>query len=197
MAGVNLTRGTKPLLQLNPSTCATLHSELGISHDYAQSRGLLLQLEANEADLVSIPSRTARQIRLTILAAEAWERLHTAAARANISLIPLSGFRSIARQAEIIRAKLVAGQAITDILRYVAAPGFSEHHTGRALDLATPGSPPLEEKFAETTAFAWLSEHAREFGFSLSFPCGNIHGIAFEPWHWCWQSERSDSRIEL
>ena len=33
---------------------------------------------------------------------------------------------------------------------------------------------------------------AGDFGFALSYPRGNRHGIAYEPWHWCW-SERAQS----
>lgn len=73
------------------------------------------------------------------------------------------------------------------ILEVSAAPGFSEHHTGRALDLTTPGGPVLEEPFEHTDAFAWLSESAGSFGFHLSYPRGNSHGIAYEPWHWAWK----------
>ncbi len=109
-----------------------------------------------------------------------------AAARDGIALLPLSGFRSMARQEEIIRDKLSAGQSLADILRLVAAPGYSEHHTGCALDIGAPDEPPLEEGFAQTAAFAWLTRRAGEFGFKLSYPRNNPHGIAYEPWHWCW-----------
>jgi D-alanyl-D-alanine carboxypeptidase len=65
-----------------------------------------------------------------------------------------------------------------------AAPGHSEHHTGRAVDIATPGSRPLTEEFEQTDAFRWLSSRAVEFGFSLTYPRDNPWGIAYEPWHW-------------
>ncbi|MES2697070.1 MAG: D-alanyl-D-alanine carboxypeptidase family protein, partial [Verrucomicrobiota bacterium] len=87
---------------------------------------------------------------------------------------------------EIIRAKLVAGQSLEEILRYVAAPGFSEHHTGRAIDIGSPEHIELDEDFARTTAFAWLERRTPEFGFVMSYPRDNPHGIGYEPWHWCW-----------
>ena len=49
-----------------------------------------------------------------------------------------------------------------------------------------PGYAGLNEDFAKTAAFRWLKRRAGEFGFWLSYPRGNPHGIAFEPWHWCW-----------
>jgi D-alanyl-D-alanine carboxypeptidase len=107
-----------------------------------------------------------------------------AAARSDIELVPISGFRSIARQTEIFREKLAAGKRLEEILRYVAAPGFSEHHTGRALDIGSPDHIELDEDFARTGAFRWLASNAASFGFVMSYPRGNPHGIGYEPWHW-------------
>ena len=104
----------------------------------------------------------------------------------DVALTPLSGFRSVDRQVEIIRGKRALGETIDNILRTLAAPGYSEHHTGRAIDIGTPGDLPLEESFAETKAFAWLERHGAAFGFSMSFPRDNPHGFIYEPWHWCW-----------
>ncbi|HVT32680.1 MAG TPA: D-alanyl-D-alanine carboxypeptidase family protein, partial [Rhodanobacteraceae bacterium] len=39
-------------------------------------------------------------------------------------------------------------------------------------------------------AFAWLKRHASRFGFRLSYPRRNRHGIAYEPWHWCWHARK-------
>ena len=109
-----------------------------------------------------------------------------AAARDGVELQVVSAYRSVDYQAGIIRRKLENGQGIDEILRVSAAPGFSEHHTGRALDLTTPGCAVLEEDFEHSAAFTWLAAHAGEFGFTLSFPRGNPHRVAFEPWHWAW-----------
>ena len=114
--------------------------------------------------------------------------MQRAAAGTQIQLIPISGFRSIARQRQIILDKLAAGRAIADILRLIAAPGYSEHHTGRALDIGTPGFVTLEEDFATTPAFRWLQAHAQSFGFRLSYPRDNSFGIGYEPWHWCFST---------
>jgi len=45
----------------------------------------------------------------------------------------------------------------------------------------------LEGAFAHTEAFRWLSLHAKQFGFTLSYPEGNPFGYAYEPWHWCFR----------
>lgn len=164
-----------------------LHRELGIAPDYAAVRGLPLQPEATEL-VVAGTAEDGREIQLTPAATAAWDALCAAARRDGIELRLLSGFRSVDRQAKIIRRKLAAGQWIADILRVNTAPGYSEHHTGRAADFGTPGERPLEESFAGTAAFCWLETHAPAGGFRLSYPRDNPHGIAFEPWHWCWQN---------
>ena len=90
-------------------------------------------------------------------------------------------------QTAIVRAKLAGGKTIAEILRFVAAPGCSEHHTGRALDIGSPEELELDGKFERTAAFRWLRRRAGEFGFHLSYPRGNRHGFGYEPWHWCWR----------
>lgn len=166
---------------------AALARELGIPPDYAASRSLSPQPEATEFTPIG-RTDDDREILLAPPAAAAWFQLHASAARDGITLIPLSGFRSVQRQTEIIRAKLAAGQPIDAILRLVAAPGYSEHHTGRALDIGSPEDTELEESFAETPAYVWLLAHAPAHGFHQSYPRDNPHRIAFEPWHWCWRS---------
>ncbi len=165
-----------------------IHRALGIPSDYATSRNLPLQPEAPAGDLRAVGLNPKnREMTLVAPAAAAWEKLPRAAIADRIALLPWSGFRSLARQEEIIRRKLATGQPLSGILQWVAAPGYSEHHGGRAIDLGTPGDPPLEESFATTLAFDWLTLRAGQFGFILSYPKDNRHGITYEPWHWCWR----------
>lgn len=160
-----------------------LHEELGIAADYGQATGQPVFAEATE--LVEVgPNLVGRMQRLTPQAAEQWSALVAAAATEGIVLLIVSGFRSVEYQAALIRKKINTGQVISDILTVNAAPGFSEHHSGRAVDIATPGSRPLTEDFETTEAFAWLTREAGLFGFSMSYPRDNPWGIAYEPWHW-------------
>jgi D-alanyl-D-alanine carboxypeptidase len=101
-----------------------------------------------------------------------------------IRLLIVSGFRSFEYQAQLIRRKLATGQTIGEILRVNAAPGFSQHHTGTAIDVASPGSRPLTEEFEDSAAFRWLLENAGRFGFSMTYPRDNPWGFVYEPWHW-------------
>jgi D-alanyl-D-alanine carboxypeptidase len=168
------------------SRIRSLHRRLGIPADYAARRQLPLHREARRLVSVGPAADDGKPVRLTPSAARAWKRMQAAAAREDVALLPLSGFRSIARQAKIIRRKRAAGWSVDEILRLVAAPGHSEHHTGRALDLGVAGHVGLDEDFARTPAYRWLRQHASAYGFRLSYPRKNVHGIGFEPWHWCW-----------
>ena len=164
---------------------AVISRSLGIPADYARTRHMPLQREAKR--LVAIGRKPdGSMIKLAPRTATAWRRMRATAATDGITLLPISGFRSVTRQTKIIREKLAAGKRIGDILRFVAAPGCSEHHTGRALDIASARHPDLDAGFARTREFKWLARHARRFGFHLSYPRGNRHGIGYEPWHWCW-----------
>ena len=158
--------------------------ELGICQTALAARGLPVCEEAQCLEVAEI-SADGREHRLIEPAAAAWRTLKAAASADGIALSIVSSFRSIERQAEIIRRKLDAGQAIEEILTVCAPPGFSEHHSGRAVDLSTPGVPALVVEFDRTPAFAWLTAHAGDFGFQLSYPCGNAQGFEYEPWHWC------------
>jgi D-alanyl-D-alanine carboxypeptidase len=116
--------------------------------------------------------------------AQAWRAMQSAAGKDGIALEAISGYRSHDYQLGIFQRKLARGQSVADILRVNAAPGFSEHHAGDAMDIGTPGQPAAEESFEATPAFGWLQRRAVAFGFAMSYPRGNRHGIVYEPWHW-------------
>lgn len=157
---------------------------LGITPDMLNTRGLRPCAEAEQLALAETGS-DGREYLLEPQAAAAWHAMKAAAAQAGVTMELASAFRSVARQAEILRGKLAAGQTIEEALQWVAPPGYSEHHTGRAVDIAVPGQPALEEDFETTPAFAWLQRHAAAYGFVLSYPRGNGAGYGYEPWHWC------------
>lgn len=160
-----------------------LHRELGIPDDYDQDGRKPLFEEAVE--LVDVgPNLVGRMQRLTPKTARKWAAMVDAAASDGVTLLIVSGFRGFDYQARLIRKKINAGQVVSDILRVNAAPGFSEHHTGRAVDIATPGSRPLTEEFEDSDAFCWLVENAARFGFSMTYPRENPFGFIYEPWHW-------------
>jgi D-alanyl-D-alanine carboxypeptidase len=157
--------------------------ELGITGVIRIGLGMPPQKQAEH--LVSCePDMFGRGQQMTPATEKAWREMRAAAIEDGVELLLVSAYRSVEYQCELIQRKLSDGQCIEDILKVNAAPGYSEHHTGRALDLATPGCEPLIEAFEETRAFDWLCQNAGRFGFSLSYPRDNPMGIDYEPWHW-------------
>lgn len=131
--------------------------------------------------------RYGRRHWLQPAACQAFTRMRDAARADDVDLEVISSFRSVRDQCRIIRRKLRHGHDWPLILRVSAAPGYSEHHTGCAVDLTTPGQAPLVEEFEQTPAFAWLRRHAGGYGFQMSYPRDNPWGFVHEPWHWCFR----------
>jgi D-alanyl-D-alanine carboxypeptidase len=166
-----------------------LFADLGIPTDYGRHPRRPAHPEALELEDVE-PNIVGRMQRLAPSAARAWREMKAAALADEVELLLVSGFRSVRYQVDLIRNKLAAGQNIDEILKVNAAPGFSEHHTGRAVDLATPGSRPLTVDFETSHAFAWLRVNARRFGFAMPYGRDNVYGFSYEPWHWSQLGQR-------
>ena len=67
---------------------------------------------------------------------------------------------------------------------YSARPGYSEHHTGLAIDI---DNGKLDfNKFYLTKEFLWMQENAHKYGFILRYPKDKeyITGYSYEPWHY-------------
>ena len=105
---------------------------------------------------------------------EAAERMFHAAEEQNVNgFIITSGYRSYERQAEVY-AESEPGKA--------QQPGASEHQTGLAFDVTTE----TNSGFESTEQYAWLTQHAHEYGFIQRYPANksNVTGISYEPWHY-------------
>jgi D-alanyl-D-alanine carboxypeptidase len=173
----------KPSVAMIEREMIDTFTTLGIPADYGRKPHLPRHEEATQLEDVEI-NIVGRMQKLTPSTARDWRLMKQAAQREDILLLLVSGFRSIAYQSALIRAKIDAGQSIETILQVNAAPGFSQHHTGRAVDIATPGSRPLTDTFESTPAFIWLQAHAAQFHFNMPFTRDNRYGLAYEPWHW-------------
>ncbi|MED5385850.1 MAG: M15 family metallopeptidase [Pseudomonadota bacterium] len=161
-----------------------LHHALGIAPDYIENSKLAFcreprELVDTELDFYQRPQK------LTPEAFHAWTMMKNVADASGIVLLLISAFRDIEYQYHLIARKVQEGRSIEEVLAVNAAPGYSEHHTGRALDIGTIGCDPLVEEFENTTAFQWLTSNAATFGFTMTYPRKNTYGIDYEPWHWC------------
>lgn len=99
-----------------------------------------------------------------------------------------SGYRSAELQEDLVDREIsrlveegmTREQAEAETARLIQAPGHSEHHTGLAVDFNT-----ADGEFTKTEEYAWLKEHAAEYGFIQRYPEDkvDITGISVESWH--------------
>jgi zinc D-Ala-D-Ala carboxypeptidase len=119
-------------------------------------------------------------------AAAAFKRLQQAALNAQVKIMPISGFRTVVEQEALFRRQIQRQGSPEQAAMLSAPPGYSEHHTGYALDISDGNNPKadLRYDFADTPAYRWLKQNAMSFAFEESFPDQNRLGVVFEPWHW-------------
>ncbi len=166
----------------------TIHIRYGIPRNYAKNRKLEFFPEARKKDLVLLEHDfQGKPLRLTKETAAAFNSLREKAKKDGIIIMPFSGFRSYAYQEDKLKRSLAKGRELNDILKFLAAPGYSEHHTGRAIDVKSPECKPLEEEFENTDTFKWLKENGPKNKFFMTYPRDNKEGFIYEPWHWCYK----------
>jgi D-alanyl-D-alanine carboxypeptidase len=91
--------------------------------------------------------------------------LQSAAARAGVAVRISSGFRTMAEQEYFYGCYINCN---CNNCNLAARPGYSNHQSGRALDLNTSAAGVLN----------WLNANAGTFGFART--------VSSEPWHWEW-----------
>ena len=102
-----------------------------------------------------------------------------------------STYRSIEEQQEIWDRWSADPELGPDYCeKYLAKVGYSEHHTGLAIDILIVKPDGYvendnEEMLADTETFAKIHQHLAQFGFILRYPEGkeDITGYNYEPWH--------------
>lgn len=133
------------------------------------------------------------RLSLRSAAAEKFKQMQADAKAQGIALVPISAFRDTQTQEQLFFG--VKEQRVQDASQRAevsAPPGYSEHHTGYAIDIGDGQAPAtnLEENFAQTPAYKWLQANALKYSFELSFPPDNSQGVSYEPWHWRFVGDR-------
>lgn len=121
-----------------------------------------------------------KTVRLHKLASDALQAMIAQARRDGISspfLLPVSGYRSIAHQKKLWQRALKKYHSPEEAKQWVAKPGGSPHHSGRAVDLYLGGSNSSGNvaQLRRKPAYNWLVRNAERYGF---YPYDR------EPWHW-------------
>jgi zinc D-Ala-D-Ala carboxypeptidase len=145
----------------------------------------------SESELEAITADGSLKMRSP--AAQKFQQMQAAAEAEGIILVPISAFRTTQEQEQLFFAvKEQRAENATKRAEVSAPPGYSEHHTGYAIDIGDGNTPAtnLEPTFAETAAFRWLKENAPKYSFEMSFPPNNEQGVSYEPWHWRFVGDR-------
>lgn len=144
--------------------------------------------EAPQEDLITIAvAADGYELKLRKAAALSFERMQRDARNQGIELVVISAFRSKAEQEHLFfEISKQRNQTPAERAKVSAPPGYSEHHTGYAVDIGDGNNPStdLSPAFAQTMAYEWLRNNAPSYGFELSFPENNPQGVMYEPWHW-------------
>lgn len=114
--------------------------------------------------------------------------------KAGLHPIVCSAYRDTATQTRLHKNKIARLRAAgysqsaaeQEAIRWVAAPGTSEHHTGMAVDIVSASYQKLTHQQEKTAEQKWLMEHCWEYGFVLRYPTdkSEITGVGYEPWHY-------------
>ncbi len=121
-------------------------------------------------------------------ALEAFEKLRAALLEEGIDIELDSTYRTVEYQQKIWD-EFEDEKGLDYARQYVAVPGFSEHHTGLAIDVMLIKDGEViddnDDMIAEKEIFAKVHARLAEFGFILRYPEGKdeITGYSYEPWH--------------
>ena len=97
-------------------------------------------------------------------------------------ILVLSAYRSFGKQAGL-KADYSVTYGKGTANQFSADQGYSEHQLGSTVDFTSPQDNGNLDIFEKSPGFAWLQEHAHEYGFTLSYTKGNTF-FQYEPWHW-------------
>ncbi len=185
---------TTALATANPIPATTTNSQGSSSASPAANDTLLGHIpykEAPKSELTAITPDGSMLMRKP--AAAAFQSMVAAASQAGVRLVPLSAFRSKTDQDYLFfNVKAERGQVATERAKVSAPPGYSEHHTGYAVDVGDGGvaATNLSQAFEQTAAYRWLQANAAHYSFEISFPKNNRQGVSYEPWHWRFVGDR-------
>lgn len=139
--------------------------------------------------LSSATSASGKEIFVETEALEKYYELRNALAEEDDIYILLdSTYRSVAYQEDLAR-RFTEEYGEEYVKQYVAVPGYSEHHTGLAIDVCLRIGNTIiddnDEMIAQREIFTRVHQRLADFGFILRYQEGkeDVTGYAYEPWH--------------
>ncbi len=134
-------------------------------------------------NLVKVKEFSKDNMKLEKECMEAFVKMARDAKSKGLNLRAISTYRTYDYQ-EKLYTNYVKNDGVKKADTYSARPGFSEHHTGLAIDIDNIKKSYLE--FENTKEFNWIIENAYKYGFILRYPKDkvDITGYIYEPWHY-------------
>ena len=138
----------------------------------------LVEMRGYDDEIFQVEKQTAAQFR----------KLQNETAQKGIEILLSSAYRSVEKQ-QAIKEELTAEYGEEYGKQFVAAPGYSEHHTGLALDFVAKidGKWLIENKeiFDRAEELQPVYDILPRYGFILRYLKGKeeITGYPAEPWH--------------
>ena len=142
----------------------------------------------DDVEIVHMTNSLGDDVEVEKKAYDAYLKLKDALAEEGVFIDLDSAYRSVAAQQQIAES-FTERYGEEYVKQYVAVPGFSEHHTGLALDLYLniDGVDVYMNEDMVQYPEIWAKIHAKlpEFGFILRYLEGkeDITGYSYEPWH--------------
>ena len=141
-----------------------------------------------KVELVDVTNGFGDTYKVEKKAAEAYAKLREELSDEGIIIELDSTTRSVAEQQKLWDEWTVEyGEEY--VKKYVAVPGYSEHHTGLAIDICIVKDGKKindnDEMIAEREIFSKIHEKIAKYGFILRYLEGkdDITGYGYEPWH--------------
>lgn len=138
----------------------------------------LITMHGYDNEVYSVEKNTAAQ----------FCELQKASAQKGIEILLTSAYRSVERQQEI-KDEMLEEYGEDYVRQFVAVPGYSEHHTGLALDFVAKIDNQWliwkKEIFEHVKELQPIYDLLPQYGFILRYIAGKeeITGYPAEPWH--------------
>ena len=142
----------------------------------------------DEIKLINIVDIEGEKTKIESETLDKFYELRQKAAEMGLEIEINSAYRSVKDQEDIAREiEMEKGPEYVQL--YVATPGYSEHHTGLAVDVALRQNGQKvvenEERTVKRQMYEKLHTILADYGFILRYPKGkeDITGYRYEPWH--------------
>ena len=151
-------------------------------------------------ELVSAKNSLGREFLVEKQALEHFNALRSKLLEQGIDIELDSTYRSVERQKELwAEFEETYGRAYCE--KYVAVPGYSEHHTGLAIDVCLIKDGRViddnDEMIAEVEIFSKVHALLSDYGFILRYLKGkeDITEYSYEPWHFRYVGIKAAKKI--